>query len=409
MTSLRIGPSVGAAGLGLFGVALVFACAEPGDDIGDPKLPSDAGTIHPSDAETPPTPDASVPPDAALPDAGPRECSKEGFCHTVVPPKQSLQGVWSDGAGTTWAVSAEGAILRYDGKAWTVHANVDDPLYAVWGSGPTDVWVGSEHGMFRGRGTSAATLTFDKVDLSGPDTPITSIWGTSANDIWATGGVNQYPLTGRVLHWAGDADDGGAGWTLEDASREAIWFAKVFGSAASGVWLAGTWNNPDTFQRDTIVLRRSAGATEFVQVALPRDPKMPDDPVGDLERVYDASASADGLSMWVLGRTHTGTPAYVSAKTSDGGQTFTWSFAETGFYYDPQMHAIGASTSNDAWMVGEYGRLQHWDGAKWKQSVITVDKFPVITPLYALGGHGADIWFVGDGIALHRDPSKIAP
>lgn len=394
---------IGAVGLGLLGVALGIACAQPGEGIVDP--PAEAGIIPTTEAGT--AQDADVPEDAA-PEAGPRECSKEGFCHTTVPPKQTLNGVWSDNAGTTWAVSEQGAILRHDAAGWTVHANLALPLYAVWGSGPTDLWVGSEHGMFHGSGASPSTLAFDSVKLPGDDTPINSIWGTSASDVWATGGRNEYPLLGRVLHWSA-AGDAGAEWNLESASRESIWFSRVFGSTASGVWLAGTWDNPDTRQRDTIVLRRSAGAADFEQVKLPRDPELEDNPVGDMERLWDASASADGLSMWVLGKTHTGTPAYLVGKSSNGGQTFTWSFTRTGSSHDPQMHAIGAVTSNDAWMIGEYGRLQHWDGAKWKQSVVTVTKFPVTTPLLALGTLGGDLWFVGDGIALHRDPSKIDP
>ena len=53
----------------------------------------------------------------------PRECSDDGFCHTALPKGQTLRAVWGDGQGVVWAVSGQGAILRWDQTEWKIHAS----------------------------------------------------------------------------------------------------------------------------------------------------------------------------------------------------------------------------------------------------------------------------------------------
>lgn len=405
-------------GIGIFAasalaIAALVACAdaeeaaEPGHDVPEGgTLPYvDGGGTSTGDAGADGSGDASTDADAA-----PRECSKEGFCHTEVPPKQSLRGVWTDGTGVAWAISEEGGILRFDGKAWKVHATVKGPLLSIWGSGPTDLWIGGETGLWHGQGASSAALVFTEVTTPDPQTPITSIWGTSATDVYAVGGRIDFPLVGRVLHYAGPTDAGkGSDWTLETVTKDAILYERVFGSPQSGVWLAGRFMNPEQFWFDVTVLRRPVGAKDFVVMPLPGDPDVMDKAVGMVERMYDASMGADGLSAFVIGKTHSGTPAYLTASSTNAGQTFAWKFAYDGVFGEPESHAIGGGSASDVWIVGDYGRLEHLSGGKWKQSLISVSKFPLIDPFYAIGGKGNDMWFVGDGVALHRDPSKAQP
>lgn len=405
----RFGFGLGMISALAIGAGALSACADAEEAVEPPREVPEGGTI-------PDMPDAGAPEetadggdaggDAAI-DAGPKECSKEGFCHTAVPPKQSLRGVWTDGAGGAWAVSEEGAVLRWDGTAWTVHATVKGALASVWGSGPTDVWVGGEGGLFHGTGASPAALVFDSVATPDPQTPIASIWGTGKDDVWAVGGALDFPLVGRVLHYQGP-NDAGDEWTSESVSRDAIEYARVFGSTQSGVWLAGRRMSPTEFWFEVVLLHRPAGEKDFSEVPLPVDPDVGGMPVGTFERLYDAAVSADGLSVFVLGRTHTATPAYAKGASADGA-TFTWSFENDGKFGNPQSNAIAAGSASDVWIAGEYGRLKHLAGGKWTQAVVTVTKFPLIDPFFAIGGKGADMWFVGDGVALHRDPSKAEP
>lgn len=413
----RGGLFVFAAGASVFALAtLVGACADSDDEGAPPSPTPDAAPLGEASTQDGGTDAGDAAVDAPE-EATVRECSKEGYCPTTVPPKQSLRAVWADGQGITWAVSEEGAVLRYDGT-WKVHATLGEPLLSIWGSGPADVWIGSESNLFHSAGAGSATLTFEAVAIPGPSTPISSIWGSGPNDVYFAGGRNDFPLVGRVVHTDGSflpakdggvADAGPLAFTEENVTKEALWIHRVFGSAASGLWVAGTRTNPDTSQRQAVLYRRKAGESTYALVTLPGDPDMGSSPLGQIERLDDAAIAADGATIWVLGRTHTAVTAYVEGETKNGGQTFGWSFHENGKNSDPTRRFIGASTANDVWIGGDFGRLSHFGGTSWKQALVTVSKFPVIEPFYAMGGPPQNRWFVGDGIALHLDPSKAQP
>ena len=398
---------VAASALATLVLVALSACADTDaspDRVDTPN--EEGGTVPSSDAgslEDAGDVDADADADA---DAAPRECSKEGFCHTVLPSNQTLRAVWSDGAGTTWAASEQGAVLRYDGKAWSIHAKLSTALWSVWGSSPTDIWVGGDAGLFHGVGNTSATLAFTQVALPDVDTPITSIWGTGATDVWATG--SYLYASGRVVHYTGGVGrDDGPEFVVENVSSKPVSYTRIFGSQATGVWIAGSW--VDKPGRRAILLRRSPGTSDFVEVPLPRNPNPGCCTQGDFDRLYYACLRADGLGVYVLGRAEPSTPALARGTSADGGQTFTWGFTSTGNYKEPLLNAVGATSASDAWIAGDYGRLRHWDGTEWRQSIITNDKYPVIAPLYAMGGRGDDFWFVGANIALHRDPSKVEP
>lgn len=393
---------IGMLTIGAFGMAALVACADTEESGDAPRDVPATGSVPNVDSGTTTADDAGVDGggDATTAnDAAPRTCSKEGFCHTTLPPKQSLRGVWADGNGIAWAVTEEGNILRFDGTTWKVHVNVPGPLHAIWGSGPTDVWIGTTTGLLHGTGASSNALVFTEVELpKGPVTAITSIWGTGPDDVWAVGGELSFPLVGRVLHWTGTE------WALESIVKEDVMYQRVFGSATSGMWLAGRRNNPEQFWFDVTLLHRPVGGTEWEMVPLPLDPAVDGNPVGSLENLYDASISADGSAVFVMGRTHSATPAYVRG-TDTGNGKWDFTFFANGKFGEPESHAIVASTMNDLFILGDYGRLVHATGSSFKQSLITVDKFPVIDSFYASFGK----WFVGDDIALFHDPAKAQP
>ena len=73
-------------------------------------------------------------------------CSDDGFCHTALPAgARRCAASGATAPASSWAVSEEGDVLRWDGTAWSVHAlEASGALYTIWGSGPTDIWVGGE-------------------------------------------------------------------------------------------------------------------------------------------------------------------------------------------------------------------------------------------------------------------------
>ncbi|MBX3211071.1 MAG: hypothetical protein KF850_03485 [Labilithrix sp.] len=384
-------------------VFAVGACSDSGDDVAAGP-DQDGGAVLPSH-------DAALEPEAALSDAGAEAatkiCSDQGFCHSELPPRQNLRGVWGDGQGVVWAVSLEGNILRWDGAEWKVHARrvvEDEGMFAVWGTGPTDVWVASSAGLLHGTGATSAALVFAPVDLPGDASiPIKSVWGTGPSDIWAAGGIESFAewppiFTGRLVHFTGAVDAGGAGWTLDDASNEGVAFRAVFGSATSGVWVHGTVAGEfgDVSAR---VLRRAPGSSTWTELTVPADPGGGWRP--EPQEITAAALSSDA-SLWLSGHTGNFDLARWHGKAAAGGASFDWTFTRQ-FFWDRPAYAFWGLSPNETWAVGESGLVARWDGAAWSQAVIRVSEVPVGQSFWAIWGTSHDdFWIVGDEVALHK-------
>lgn len=392
-----------AGALGLVGclgvVGSLAACAES-DTSFSPDLTDDGGANIPPGEDDDAGADASTDADASAPDAA---CSPGGFCHTTLPPKTTLTGVWGDGTGVIWAISEGGQVLRWEANSWKVHATGLGALRAIWGSGPTDIWVSNGAALLHGVGASSATLQFTAVATPGDeDATITSIWGTGPSDVWAAGGrVDRAPYAGRVLHYAA-GDAGAPAWTLiEGITRDPMAFSHVWGSSTTGVWLAGFHYDEDQWSDVGVVLRRPAGAVDFEAERLPDDPVF----TGSwLTRV--GGVGATGTTTTVVGLNTLNNPTSWHAVSKDNGATFAWTCVSGGAAIFP-MNAAFTVSADDAWSAGEYGRLRHWDGAAWTQAAVSTSGSPLTRSFHAMWGEPSkDLWVVGDGIAVRRDLSK---
>jgi len=381
------------------------ACADTEEPAAPGPSGDDGAAIPPVDGG--PLADATADADAEA--AAPRECSDQNFCHTAVPAgTPSLRGVWGDGAGTVWAISEEGAVLRWEtsasGGAWKVHASGLGPLRAIWGSGPTEIWVAGDKGIYRGTGASAAALTFTGTpNPGGAPLKVVSLFGLSPTDIWAVGSTPTDPPVAKVLHYTGGSTEAGTTWAVDAVTSRKLAFTHVWGSAASGVWVAGYRPVPgDEFVDESLVFRKLPAATTFAEVVLPRDPN--EDPVfGRLSKVGGVSFATDS-AMFIVGRTPSNMQATWRGTSTNGGQTFTFTYLRGG-YEEPHIHSVSGVAPNDVWAVGDYGRVRHWDGAEWKQAAVTVTKVPLTAPIYGVWTRGpSELWAVGDGVALHRKP-----
>ncbi|MBX3213507.1 MAG: hypothetical protein KF850_15825 [Labilithrix sp.] len=362
-------------------------------DAGDTPLDAGADDDGASDADT--GPDADVPP---------KTCSDDGWCHTPVPPEQILRDVWSDGAGGSWAVSDQGAILRYDGTAWSVvhtYAATDPRLVSIWGSGPTDIWIGAYGAILHGTGATPANIAWTEIALDqlAPGAGAVSIYGTSKSDVFAA-------VRTAVLRLGEDE----ATWEVDPVTSEIAGTAvSVWGrSGASDVWI--TSQNATT--RRSVLFHRSGGAeSSFTPVT------------GVSEVPFTVSARpcatpgeprrgwmVDDGTLWLVGTrinfTFTCHYAFRGVARADAGDTDAGAFAFDGrVFYDPYLgqNDIWGSAPNDVWLAGDYGTLHHWDGATWQLAGITVGAHPVKKNLNAIHGRGpGNIWVVGDGIALRK-------
>lgn len=387
----------------------LFACADSSEAErrieAVPREDAGPGSTNIVDAEA--TIDAEVDASDAryAVDAAARICSDEGFCHSVVPAGHNLRGVWGDGLGVVWAVSAAGGILRWDGDTWSVHATVTGALSAVWGSGPTDVWIVGAKDVFHGTGETSETLVFQVVSLPGDTAlPIKSIGGTGPNDIWAFGGGQgpryPFPTLSRVAHYGGPASDGASDWTLDgDLSSREIAFTTVWGNATAGVWATGTQRLADG-TRVAPVLRRANSTTSWETVPMPPDPR-PEYSLNPGPASFVAASMSSESEVWLIGQTGLGNRAWWRGVSTDNAQTYAWTFTPMQ-EWDLDIKAVWGIGVNDSWEVGPYGKCAHWDGVKWNAAA-TRATLPITKDFYAIWGtSNDDFWIVGDEMALHK-------
>ncbi len=401
---LALGNASGAALLSsVIALGAGAACADaqadgggPSTDAGDPSttLPDGGDDEGEGGADaTPPTKDAAV-------DAGPKECSDDGFCLTVLPPKETVKGLWGDGAGIVWAATQEGDVLRWDGSAWSVHASKLGRLTAIWGSSPTDIWVGGSDGIQHGTGDTSATLTFTSVTLPGEWLPpVQKIWGPSADDLWAVASYG-YGDAGYVFHYDG------TGWVLDPATDTGVGFTHVWGGHGT-VWLGGARLSTETWQNEIVVVYKSGGE-DFKEVTLPLNPDPDIQPYRKYTPIIGGVVSS-ATSLLVLGQPES---SYEKASmwqgtSSDGGKTFTFTWAADPRPDRPALFTMAGTSGSDVWGAGAFGRLIHWNGTKWSTTAISLDGQPTLDPFYAIWANGSgEFWVAGKDMARRFDPAR---
>jgi hypothetical protein len=347
-------------------------------------------------------------------DADPlRTCTDEGWCHTVVPDAQTLKDVWGDGQGVVWTVSEEGQILRFDGESWVVSHTAGVPLYAIWGSSPTDIWAGGGARttttvlpglLLHGTGDSPSTLVWTEVE-----TPVTvrSIWGTSATDIWAAVSmVNRVRDTdpSYILHYTGPADPSeGTGWEIDPASTAfPAHFEKIWGTGTDDVWVSGRVAITTSTARGQALHRRPDGAGDFVWTT-----EQPPLPTNTLARTDTYGHSGSKTVAYLVGFNGNTNSAFLHVGVSaDDGATFTWTehtAAETG-YANGSISAVWGTGLNDIWLAGARGRLRHWNGTTWRVALVSIDgEMPVQKAVSSFWGTGPnELWVVGADLAIHK-------
>jgi hypothetical protein len=151
-----------------------------------------------------------------------------------------LYDVWGTSGDNVYAVGINGlnnpgglsgAVLRYDGTAWAKVLEVKDPMVAVWGSGPTDVFVATAFDNFwHHDGTNWTPMTTPSRDRENT----WGIWGVAPNDVYAVGGAYAFPdgRRGAVHHYDGTS------WEEQTGGAAAPLYS-VWGSSATDVFAVG--------------------------------------------------------------------------------------------------------------------------------------------------------------------------
>ncbi len=378
--------------------AAAFACSEgSAEPLDGPPVdggPSDARLPGEEDGEGGAERDASA--DAPADAIEARTCTDEGWCHTALPSDRVLRAVWSDGHGTAWAVTDQGDVLRYDGAAWSVSHTRSDGLrlLSIWGSGPTDIWVGGESGFLHGTGATPATITWTEVAL-----PAAAI-GESVVSIYGIGPGDIYAATGpELLHYQ-SAD----GWSIDPVSlrEDNPKFTAVWGRLGhDDLWVSTVstaYGMSIPMQRATAEPSGWTYAFGMSEITIPNtycwDPGEP----------RRGTMVADG-DIWLIGtRRQYILDCYFFFHGTRGDDPHVYTFDGRALYDTFFRHNDIWGTSKDGvWSVGDHGTLQRWDGTTWRAAAISLTNLPVENDFYAIDGSGpGDIWVVGDRIALHK-------
>ena len=393
--------------LGLTLGVVVVACAGNEDEGPQPDVDAGTSTIPVVDATSADTPDAA---DAGCSDGsancGVPEPCKADWCpvFTILDERVGLSAVWGSGPSDVWVVGAAGRVLHWDGSAWeTLSAGTTQSLYAVWGSGPNDVWAVSTPGaIFHSTGFANGTAEWSRatdiadagVDTASAGKLSRAIWGTSPRDVWVGG--DPFARKGSTATWGGfrtvvaDAGvdggvaDGGIVWTPVSSSLiTAIW-----GSGPEDIWVVGPGAKGLAAGGSSAAHSNGAVGSDGVPVWTAFDTQSTD-------VLYAIWGSGPG-DVWAVG--DHGTIRHFTA-----GAT-RWSIVESPT--TAKLRGVWGTGPSDVWAVGEEGTLLHYDGTKW--SAATADFAPGEKPsLFGVWGSGPnDVWAVGSGTIFHYSGPK---
>ena len=229
------------------------SCADTEDATNEPAPGEIIGADAAEAGDASDAADACADAAACLPPVPP--CSEVEWCGVDTPldSRIALSAVWGSGKNDVWASGTSGHVIHWDGTTWSAApAPTDQSLYAIWGSGPSDVWTASSPnvvfhstGFTGGAATWTAESSIPHILRSGPfgggnQGPILkAIWGSSPTDIWLGGQALITPDFEFVsAYQSAFAKDGGVAWTPSYAGSLDV--NGIWGTGPKDVWVVGS-------------------------------------------------------------------------------------------------------------------------------------------------------------------------
>ena len=326
----------------------------------------------------------------------------------VVPQAHSLRAVWAVSSDDVWAVGDAGAIVHWDGAAWTVAASPTQAnLLTVWGADAAHVWAGGQGVLLKFDGS---TWQMQPSPTSGS---INFISGAAADDVWATG-----PAARDVYHWDG------AQWTQPGAASGAPYILNIgtpiWPGGGERAWAGGCadhvhaslflWDGSGWSRIDTAV----AGCVHAIAGTSPSDVWAT-----AVEYVHGGGSFPTPVnhSLHWDGARWSEVPALPGSffspargevwVVSGGGSTdgYVYARADGGHFHDflwlPNIGyttAMAAAGTADVFIVGEGGLLAHSDGKMIRRFT---GPNAGIGSLWA--GSGGHAWATVGGSLIRRD------
>lgn len=387
-----------------------------------------------SSAVLPPADAASIDAEATVP------CESVAWCVVPVPvsARYTLTSIWGSSKTDVWTVGSGGTILHYDGAAWTtVPSGHLETFLDVWGSGPSDVWaVSSSQLMLHSTGSSNGAVTWTNLPIATMSNAqwlvnapqrVFAIWGSGPDDVRVGTETTRVTMTSpddSAFSYVGDITQflkANAGttsdvqWRAMPSSGHRV--LSIWGSSATDVWMTLENTESDGYEAGVTIHgtpyhgeRPNPAAldgfacnkcTPGCTACAVLDDPLVWTPVDSQSRVALESvwgSSAD--DVWAVGRNGTirkiesGDPRW---EVIDSPTTET-------------LRRVWGSGPNDVWIVGDNGTILHFDGTTITPatSQLPNERRPTLRGVWGSGPD--DVWIVGDAVALHyTGPKKDAP
>jgi len=138
-------------------------------------------------------------------------------------PVRNLFSAWGTGPNQLWVGTDIGSVLYWNGSSWTQQQDTGatGPLYGLWGADPSHVWATGRDGVIAKWDGSKWSR-----EQSGTGELLLSLWGYDTRNLWAVGKM------GAVLK------SDGAEWSLQNSgTMQGLW--GVWGADATHVWAVG--------------------------------------------------------------------------------------------------------------------------------------------------------------------------
>jgi hypothetical protein len=276
---------------------------------------------------------------------------------------KNLRGVWGSSDHDVWAVGDEGAIVHFDGQAWShSKSGTLENLTGVHGVTPNEIWVSGEKGAILQWNGSSWIQASEAKGLT-----LLSIWASGPKDVWAAG-MDGEGDAGMVYRWDGTK------WAAQGIpGATSIW--AVSGSGPHDVWMVGT------SQRGAGLVLHGNGA-KFDAVGYDGPGvrgvwgSRPDDvwvaPYEGAIQHWNGTAwskAAMPAPTTPLLRLGGSGPDDVWAVGLGGGMlryhAGAWSAVSTGT--KQVLWGVWSRAPDDAWAVGNGGTILHWNGTVWNR------------------------------------------
>lgn len=154
----------------------------------------------------------------------------EGSGLSILDTPSTIAGVHAAGADV-WAVGNAGSVVHGNNGNFTLIPSSTLQIYnlsAVWGFGPTDLWVTTANGVNSVAHWNGMSWTLGMLPSTAAVPACTGLWAAAPDDLWTV------CRGGEIFHWNG-------AWS-KVASSTAQDLQAIYGFAANNIWAVGNSN-----------------------------------------------------------------------------------------------------------------------------------------------------------------------